>query len=205
MKKVILIISTLLLSVSLTACSTSGDTSKEEKTKTNKSTKTVETKKKVDKKTTTKNEAKNEEANKTAATKDEAKKSKTSETATKNEVNKKVETADGFDIEVTGVKTSFGQSTDKKNMLEVSFEIKNTSDKDSLGRSAFDFLVEGDNGKTYEAYSMEARNFGDAIPAGKTLKGTGYYEIPASVKAVTVYYAPQGKKMAQWQLTVPEK
>lgn len=121
-----------------------------------------------------------------------------------NEVGKTVETPD-LDIKVASVKSGFAESDDKdKQMLIVDMEIKNTT-KEEGGAGAADFEVKADNGKTYKVYGLEAKNFGTAIPAGKTIKGKGYYEIPENTKKVTFYYAPAGKKQAQWQLTVPAK
>ncbi len=122
----------------------------------------------------------------------------------KNEVGKMVETSNDLQITVQDVKTGFGESSDKKDMLQVTFKVKNTS-KTEGGVGANDFKVKTDSGKTYSVYGLEEKNFGTAIQADKSITGTGYYEIPAGSKSVTVYYEPLGKKMAQWQLKVPAK
>ncbi|MBC1417888.1 DUF4352 domain-containing protein [Listeria fleischmannii] len=122
----------------------------------------------------------------------------------KNEVGKMVETSNNLQIKVIGVKTGFGQSTDKKDMLQVTFSVKNTA-KESSGAGAADFQVKADDGKTYKVYGLEAKNFGTEIKSGQTITGTGYYEIPAETKSVTLYYKPLEQKMAQWQLKVPSK
>ncbi|MBC1359567.1 DUF4352 domain-containing protein [Listeria booriae] len=122
----------------------------------------------------------------------------------KNEIGKTVETAD-LDIQVVSTKSGYAESDDKdKKMFIVDMKIKNTS-KEESGAGAADFEVKADNGKTYKVYGLEAKNFGTAIAAGKTIEGKGYYEIPEATKKVTFYYAPTGKKQAQWQLTVPAK
>ncbi|KGL45581.1 hypothetical protein BMT55_12830 [Listeria newyorkensis] len=126
------------------------------------------------------------------------------ETAIKNEIGKTVDTSNNLQIKVTKVATGFGESSDKKDMLQVTFSVKNT-DKVTSGAGAADFKVKADNDKTYDVYGLEAKNFGTEIKAGQTITGTGYYEIPAKTKTVTVYYAPLGKKKAQWQLKVPAK
>ncbi|EMG28815.1 lipoprotein [Listeria fleischmannii 1991] len=122
----------------------------------------------------------------------------------KNEVGKMVETSNNLQVKVTGVKTGFGQSSDKKDMLQVTFSVKNIA-KETSGAGAADFKVKADDGKTYKVYGLEAKNFGTEIKAGQTITGTGYYEIPANTKSVTLYYEPLEQKMAQWQLKVPAK
>lgn len=122
----------------------------------------------------------------------------------KNEVGKTVETAD-LDIQVESVKSGYAESDDKnKQMLIVDMNIKNIS-KEESGAGAADFEVKADNGKSYDVYGLEEKNFGTAIKPGKTIEGKGYYEIPADAKTVTFYYEPAGKKQAQWELKVPEK
>ncbi|MBC1475079.1 DUF4352 domain-containing protein [Listeria grandensis] len=129
----------------------------------------------------------------------------TDETAKpKNEVGKTVETPD-LNIQVESVKSGYAESSDKdKQMLIVDMNIKNTS-KEESGAGAADFEVKADNGKSYDVYGLEEKNFGTAIKPGKTIEGKGYYEIPKDTKTVTFYYEPAGKKQAQWELQVPEK
>ncbi|MBC1499779.1 DUF4352 domain-containing protein [Listeria weihenstephanensis] len=123
---------------------------------------------------------------------------------TKNDIGKTVETSD-LDIQVKSVTSGYAESKDKnKQMLIIGMVVKNTSKLES-GAGAADFQVKADDGKTYDVYGMEAKNFGDAIPAGKTLQGKGYYEIPKGTKTVTLYYAPGGVKKAEWTLSVPAK
>lgn len=128
----------------------------------------------------------------------------TTEQQPKNEISKTVETP-ALDIQVTSVKSGYPESNDKdKQMLIIKMKIKNIS-KDEDGAGAADFVVKADDGKTYDVYGLEAKNFGTAIKAGQTIEGQGYYEIPKDTKKVTLYYEPAGKKQAEWQLTVPAK
>lgn len=123
---------------------------------------------------------------------------------TQNDIKKIVETKE-LELQVASVKSGYAESSDKnKQMLIVEMNIKNTT-KEESGAGAADFVVKADNGKTYKVYGLEAKNFGDVIPAGKTLTGKGYYEIPKDTKAVTFYYEPAGKRQAEWHLDVPAK
>ncbi|MBC1792491.1 DUF4352 domain-containing protein [Listeria booriae] len=140
----------------------------------------------------------------TADTTDKSSDTAVHQTQTKNEVGKVVETPN-LDIQVKSVKSGYAESKDKnKQMLIVEIAAKNTSKIES-GAGAADFRVKADNGKTYEVYGLESKNFGDAIATGKTLVGKGYYEIPKGTKTVTFYYAPAGEKKGEWSLTVPAK
>ncbi|AQY52330.1 hypothetical protein UE46_15795 [Listeria weihenstephanensis] len=140
----------------------------------------------------------------TADTSDKTNDAKVEQKQEKNEVGKTVETSD-LNLQVKSVTSGYAESKDKsKQMLIVEMNIKNTSKQES-GAGAADFRVKADNGKTYEVYGMEAKNFGAAIPAGKSLVGKGYYEIPKDTKSVTFYYAPAGDIKGQWTLTVPAK
>ncbi|MBA3927796.1 DUF4352 domain-containing protein [Listeria rustica] len=112
------------------------------------------------------------------------------------------------DLEITLTNVEMKDSNDNnKQTAKIDFSIKNTG-KEESGAGAGDFVIETIDGKKHQVYGLNANNFGDVIPAGKTLKGSGYYEIPANQKEFTVLYEPFTEvamdKIA-WEITVPSK
>ncbi|WP_285769496.1 DUF4352 domain-containing protein [Peribacillus sp. SI8-4] len=122
----------------------------------------------------------------------------------KSDINKTIR-SNKVDMIVTNLVVSNSQS-EKKDMimLEVEMEFKNKS-KSDYGVGAHDFKVKDQDGKVHEAYGMEPDNFGDVLSPGKSMKGTGYYEIPKNTKNVTFIYQPKKDSLAEWKLTVPER
>ncbi|EUJ26352.1 DUF4352 domain-containing protein [Listeria cornellensis] len=126
-------------------------------------------------------------------------------TAGANDIGK-TRTANDLEITVTHVET-LNSKNDKTQLAKIDFEILNVG-SDEAGAGAGDFVVKTENGKKHSVDGMHANNFGDAIAAGKTLRGSGYYEVPAGKQDVTVIYQPATGKADQeatWTITLPEK
>ncbi|MBC1457837.1 DUF4352 domain-containing protein [Listeria newyorkensis] len=118
----------------------------------------------------------------------------------------KTRTANDLEITVTNVEMK-DSNNDKKQMAQIDFSIKNIG-KEESGAGAGDFVIETEDGKKHQVYGLNANNFGDAIAAGKTLKGSGFYEIPANQKEFTVLYQPVSEETTEkieWTITVPSK
>lgn len=118
----------------------------------------------------------------------------------------KTRTANDLEMTVTHVET-LNSKNDKMQLAKIDFEITNVG-SDEAGVGAGDFVVETKGGKKREVDGMHANNFGDAIAAGKMLRGSGYYEVPAGEQDVTVIYKPVNGKADQkatWTITLPEK
>ncbi|EUJ30232.1 DUF4352 domain-containing protein [Listeria cornellensis] len=118
----------------------------------------------------------------------------------------KTRTANG--LEITLVNVEMKDSNDnKKQTAKIDFSIKNTG-KEESGAGAGDFVIETKDGKKHQVNGLNANNFGDAIATGKTLKGSGFYEIPADQKEFTVLYEPVSEEPMEkiaWTITVPSK
>lgn len=112
------------------------------------------------------------------------------------------------DLEITLVNVEMKDSNDnEKQTAQIDFSIKNTG-KEESGAGAGDFVIETKDGKKHHVNGLNANNFGDAIAAGKTLKGSGFYEIPANQKEFTVLYEPISQEPMEkiaWTITVPTK
>ncbi len=112
------------------------------------------------------------------------------------------------DLEITLVNVEMKDSNDdNKQMVKIDFSVKNTG-KEESGAGAGDFIIKTKDGKKYQVYGLNANNFGDVIPAGKTLKGSGYYEIPTNQKVFTVLYEPfteVAMDKVAWEITIPIK
>ncbi|MGG4155014.1 DUF4352 domain-containing protein [Peribacillus muralis] len=122
----------------------------------------------------------------------------------KTDLNKTIR-SNKIDMVVTDLVVSNSQSEKKDTiMLEVEMEFKNNS-KSDYGIGAHDFKVKDQDGKIHDVYGMEPDNFGDVLPPGKSMKGTGYYEVPKNTKNVSFIYQPKEESLAEWKLTVPER
>ncbi|EUJ17348.1 DUF4352 domain-containing protein [Listeria grandensis] len=118
----------------------------------------------------------------------------------------KTRTANDLEITVTSVNTLNSQN-DNKQLAKIDFRIENVG-ADESGAGAGDFVIETKDGKKHSVDGLSANNFGDAIPAGKTLKGSGYYEVPAGEEKVTLHYKPvveSTDETATWTIILPEK
>lgn len=126
-------------------------------------------------------------------------------TATSDDVGK---TRTANDLEITLTNIEMKDSNDnKKEMAKIDFSIKNTG-KEESGAGAGDFVIKTKDGKKHQVYGLNANNFGDVIQSGKTLKGSGYYEIPAGKKEFTVLYEPFTEiamDKIEWAITVPSE
>lgn len=112
------------------------------------------------------------------------------------------------DLEITLVNVEMKDSNNnKKQTAQIDFSVKNTG-KEESGAGAGDFVIETKDGKKHQVNGLNANNFGDAIAAGKTLNGSGFYEIPADQKEFTVLYEPVSEEPMEkiaWTITVPSK
>ncbi|PJN90312.1 hypothetical protein CVN76_11235 [Bacillus sp. mrc49] len=121
-----------------------------------------------------------------------------------SDINKTIR-SNKIDMIVKNLVVSNSQSGKKDTMmLEVEMEFKNNS-KSDYGVGAHDYKVKDKDGEIYIAYAMEPDNFGDVISPGKSMKGTGYYEIPKNTKNVSFIYQPKKESLAEWNLTVPDR
>ncbi|MBC1475344.1 DUF4352 domain-containing protein [Listeria grandensis] len=118
----------------------------------------------------------------------------------------KTRTVNDLEITVTNVEMKDSNNNDKQ-MARIDFSVKNVG-KEESGAGAGDFAIQTKDGKKHQVYGLNANNFGDAIAAGKTLKGSGYYEIPADQKEFTILYEPNIDEVTEkikWTITVPSK
>ncbi|KGL37335.1 DUF4352 domain-containing protein [Listeria sp. SHR_NRA_18] len=118
----------------------------------------------------------------------------------------KTRVANNLEMTLEGTQLKISND-DKKQMLQLDFSVKNTG-KEKAGAGAGDFKIQTKDGKKHAMYGLNANNFGDEIAAGKTLKGSGFYEIPADQKEVTVLYEPYSQEATdhvKWTVTVPDK
>ncbi|MES5896837.1 DUF4352 domain-containing protein [Bacillus cereus group sp. RP43] len=98
--------------------------------------------------------------------------------------------------------------SEQEEVVQIQFDIKNEGNEDN-GIGAGDFVIKDEKGKTYEMYGRED-NFGDVIPAGKSLKGNGYYRVAKDTKELKVVYSPtvqkeKDEKVIEWNIGHPEK
>ncbi|KGL41291.1 hypothetical protein BMT55_03565 [Listeria newyorkensis] len=127
-------------------------------------------------------------------------------TATTSDDVGKTRTANDLEITLTNIEMK-DSNDNKKEMAKIDFSIKNTG-KEESGAGAGDFVIKTKDGKKHQVYGLNANNFGDVIQSGKTLKGSGYYEIPAGQKEFTVLYEPfteMAIDKIEWAITIPSK
>ncbi|MBC1797758.1 DUF4352 domain-containing protein [Listeria booriae] len=118
----------------------------------------------------------------------------------------KTRVANNLEIKLEDIKLKISNN-DKKQMLQLDFDVKNVG-KETAGAGAGDFVIQTKDGKKHRMYGLNANNFGDEIPAGKILKGPGFYEIPIDQKEVTVIYEPYSQETTEnvkWTVTIPAK
>ncbi|MBC1457155.1 DUF4352 domain-containing protein [Listeria newyorkensis] len=118
----------------------------------------------------------------------------------------KTRAVNGLEITLTNVEMQDSNNDDKQ-IAKIDFSIKNTG-KEESGAGAGDFSIQTKDEKKHPVYGLNANNFGDVIPAGKMLKGSGYYEIPTGQKAFTVLYEPYATATTEriaWKVNVPTK
>ncbi|MBC1561636.1 DUF4352 domain-containing protein [Listeria booriae] len=112
------------------------------------------------------------------------------------------------DLEITITNVAIqNSSNDDKQIAKIDFSIKNTG-KEESGAGAGDFTIQTKDETKHPVYGLNANNFGSVIPAGKVLKGSGYYEIPTGQKSVTVLYEPYATATTEriaWKINVPAK
>ncbi|PER36573.1 hypothetical protein COL26_33955 [Bacillus thuringiensis] len=114
-------------------------------------------------------------------------------------------------IKITEVKIIKDDTvSEKEQIVQVKFDIKNEG-KEDFGIGSGDFYIKDKKGNTYEMYGRDD-NFGDVIPADKSLQGNGYYKIAKEVKDLSVVYGPaieraQGsdKESVEWKIGNPTK
>ncbi|MBC1474819.1 DUF4352 domain-containing protein [Listeria grandensis] len=118
----------------------------------------------------------------------------------------KTRVANNLEITLADIQLKISNN-DKKQMIQLDFAVKNTG-KEEAGAGAGDFVIQTKDGKKHAMYGLNAKNFGDEIAAGKTLKGPGFYEIPVDQKEVTVLYEPYSQETTEnvkWTVTIPTK
>ncbi|MBC1273816.1 DUF4352 domain-containing protein [Listeria booriae] len=118
----------------------------------------------------------------------------------------KTRTANNLEITVQEIELKDANQNDKQ-IAKIEFSVKNVG-KEESGAGAGDFIIETRDGKKHQVYGMNENNFGDAIAAGKTLTGAGYYEIPANQKSFTIHYEPNTDvpmEASTWEITTTSK
>ncbi|MBC1605519.1 DUF4352 domain-containing protein [Listeria rocourtiae] len=118
----------------------------------------------------------------------------------------KTRTINDLEITVTNIEMQNSNNSGKQ-IAKIDFSIKNIG-KEESGAGAGDFVIQTKNEKKHPVYGLNANNFGDVIPTEKTLKGAGYYEIPAGQKEITVLYEPRAiaiMESVSWVVNIPAK
>ncbi|WP_430534787.1 DUF4352 domain-containing protein [Listeria rocourtiae] len=118
----------------------------------------------------------------------------------------KTRTVNGLEITITNVAMQDGNNKDKQ-IAQIDFSIKNTG-KEESGAGAGDFNIQTKDEEKHPVHGLNVNNFGDVIPAGKILKGSGYYEIPTGQKTFTVLYEPYATAITEriaWEINMPTK
>jgi hypothetical protein len=120
--------------------------------------------------------------------------------------------ADPWQVVVNAVKTSTGSALTKPQVdnifLLVDVSLKNTSDQAQDFSSQLSFRLQDTSGQNYQAVSISnvAPLADGRVQAGGRIRGTLSYEIPQTLKQVTLAFTPgfTSSSFAAWDLTVPQ-